>query len=107
MVGVKTYAYDIEVKNADGVTIYYKWINNKTELAVYHGSISNKYAGNVVIPESVIYGGKTYSVTSINGFAFYGCSDLTSITIPGSVKSIEKIYIDDFVNGNILVGVQA
>jgi len=29
MVGVKTFAHDIEAKNLDGVTIYYNWINNK------------------------------------------------------------------------------
>ena len=34
MVGANAYAHDIEVANADGVTIYYNWINDKTELAV-------------------------------------------------------------------------
>ena len=33
-VGTKTYAHDIEVKNSDGVTIYYVYTNNNTELAV-------------------------------------------------------------------------
>lgn len=98
MVAIKTYAHDIEVKNADGVTIFYNWTNNKTELAVTQpGSSSNKYSGNVVIPESVTYGGKTYSVTSISGYAFSGCSDLTSVTIPSSVKSIEKIFTEDYI----------
>ena len=32
-------AHDIEVKNADGVTIYYNYTNNGTELAVtFRGS---------------------------------------------------------------------
>lgn len=98
MVAIKTYAHDIEVKNADGVTIFYNWTNNKTELAITQpGSSSNKYSGNVVIPESVTYGGKTYSVTSISGYAFSGCSDLTSVTIPSSVKSIEKIFTEDYI----------
>ena len=37
MVGAKAYAYvpyDIAVKNADGVTIYYKYINDGKELEV-------------------------------------------------------------------------
>ena len=87
-------AHDIEVKNADGVTIYYKWINDKTELQVsYRGDDYNnyrdRYSGNVVIPESVKYNGKTYSVTSIGWYAFYGCSGLNSITIPNSVTFID------------------
>ena len=93
MVGLIASAHDIEVKNADGVTIYYDFINNNTELAVtYRGSyisaFSNEYTGNVVIPESVTYNEKTYRVTSIKGYAFESCSGLTSVTIPNSVTSI-------------------
>lgn len=63
-------AHDIEVVNADGITIYYVWTNNQTELAVsYQGSsyseYSFEYSGNVVIPSSISYGGNTFSVTSI------------------------------------------
>ena len=97
MMGVEALAYDIGVANSDGVTIYYKYQNNNTELAVsYHGKgisdviidNSNRYSGNVTIPESVTYNGRTYSVTSINEYAFYGCSDLTSVIIPNSITSI-------------------
>ena len=93
MVSATTFAHDIAVKNDDGVTIYYVWTNNKTELAVsYRGNsyrnYSDRYWGNVVIPASVIYNGRTYSVTSIGGEAFFCCSGLTSVTIPNSVTSI-------------------
>lgn len=49
---------------------------------------SAKNEGAVRIPEIVNYEGKNYSVTSIDHWAFYGCSGLTSVTIPSSVKSI-------------------
>ena len=92
-VGANIFAHDIAVKNSDGVTIYYVWTNNQTELAVsYQGgsysSYSNEYSGAVVIPESATYNGKSYPVTSIGELAFADCSGLTSVTIPNSVTSI-------------------
>lgn len=94
MAGTKAYAYyDIAVANADGVTIYYKWINDKTELCVtYIGwsyfDNSERYTGNVVIPETVEYEGETYDVTSIEANTFYGCTGLTSVTIGNNVTDI-------------------
>ena len=90
--GAKTFAHDIEVPNANGETIYYVWVNNHTELAVsFNGSNYNdfnEYIGNIVIPESVVFDGNTYPVTSIDDEAFWGCIYLTSITIPQSITSI-------------------
>ena len=90
MVVAKAYAYDIAVKNADDVTIYYNWINS-TKLEVTSGGSSSKYLGKVVIPKSVTYNGKTYSVTSIGTRAFEGCTGLAYVTIPNSVTSISHI----------------
>ena len=80
-------AHDFEV---DG--IYYSITSNTmvsvTSRGSYSSSYSNEYSGNVVIPSTVTYSGKEYSVTSIGDAAFWACSGLTSVTIPNSVTSI-------------------
>ncbi len=98
-------AYDVKL---DG--IYYNFSGDEVEVTSSNDNTTN-YSGSVVIPESVTYHNKTYSVTSIGinafakssnmisvtipesvtkigGSAFLGCSSLTSITIPESVTSI-------------------
>jgi len=80
IVGTKVFAYDAYIGNG----IYYNFSGDEAEVT----SGDYKYSGNVVIPASVTYNGKTYCVTSIGWSAFEGCSSLTSVTIPGSVTSI-------------------
>lgn len=85
IMGVNVFAYDIKVENADGITIYYNYINNGKELEVTMGG---SYRGNIVIPEEVTYMNRMRKVTSIGQKAFNECSGLTSVTIPNSVTSI-------------------
>ena len=77
-------AYDIAVEN-EGVTIYYNYSADGTELEVtgYSGS-----SERVVIPEEVTYNNTKYNVTTIGDDAFYESFLLTSVTIPNSVTSI-------------------
>lgn len=88
---ISVFAYDIEVKNSDGITIYYNYINNKSELEVTEkDAYNNSYKGDVVIPESVTYMDNTYKVTCIGYEAFLQCKDLKSVTIPNSVTTFKK-----------------
>ena len=85
-------AYDCKV---DG--IYYD-LNNDDKTAsvtyiymgLYTSDNKDAYVGNIIIPESITYSGTTYSVTSIGDNAFWGCSGLTSVTIPNSISYIGK-----------------
>ena len=103
MMGMFAYAHDISVANADGKTIYYTWSINRTELSVsYRGnsstSYTNTYSGSLVIPSKVTYNGKDYPVTGISYNAFKNSYNLTSITIPTSVKSIGSSLFDGCSN---------
>lgn len=93
------YFFDYDCK-VDGVM--YRLSGN--EATVTHGTIvtigggpvvhdpviQNFYSGNVVIPEKFTYNGITYYVTAIDEKAFYYCVNLTSVTIPPSIKSVAK-----------------
>lgn len=94
MVGAKALAYDIEVKNADSVTIYYNYINESKELEV---TFYYKYSGIIDIPEEVVYMNRTRKVTRIGEYTFTHCSGLTSVTIPNSVTSIGKSAFQDCI----------
>ena len=86
LIGARVLAYNAKI---DGV--YYNFYGTQAIVTYQHTSEaywSNDYTGNIVIPESVNYHGKTYSVTTIGSYAFYGCSGLTSVTIPNSVTEI-------------------
>lgn len=50
---------------------------------------ADKYSGSITIPSTIVYNDETYNVSYIGENAFHGCSDLTSVTIPNSVESIE------------------
>ena len=82
-----TFAYDIDVANSAGKTIYYNYNSDGKSLTVTYNK-TDKYTGSVVIPGTVKWGRNYYSVTGIGYAAFRDCSDLTSVFIPNSVTSI-------------------
>ena len=75
-------AYDFEV---DG--IYYNIISME-DLTVEVTCGNDDYSGEVVIPETVVYGSKVLNVTSIREEAFSYCNSLASVVIGDNVTSI-------------------
>ena len=79
-------AYDFEV---DG--IYYNIISaNDLTVEVTRADIYNYYSGDISIPSTVNYSGKTMTVSGIGEDAFLFCDKLTNVNIPNSVTSIGK-----------------
>ena len=86
-----TFAYDFQSGDLY-YNIYSNYAPYYTVAVTYQSSDpSSNYSELTTanIPETVTYDGKTYAVTSVGNSAFYGCSSLTSVSIPNSVTSIE------------------
>ena len=65
-------------------------IYSDTKTAALTVTPGEKYSGNIVVPEKVkASDGVEYTVTSLGANCFYGCSGLTSITIPSSVTYLD------------------
>lgn len=78
----------------EGVTMTFKIISEDNltvmvgdESASTDVSIDHTTAGSITIPSTVSNNGQTYTVTQLGFRAFYGCSNLTAVTIPSTVTS--------------------
>ena len=72
-------------------------IHASKKVTVVSGDIP--YSGDIIIPSTVLYEGTEYEVSIISDEAFNNCSELRSITIPGS---IDTIYCNAFKGANSL-----
>jgi hypothetical protein len=93
---VPTLAAVAEYKAAENMSSYASRVRWKKEIdGIMYGIgetdaivLANNYSGDIAIPDSFLYNGNTYPVTSIFGSAFRNCSNLTSVIVPNSVTSI-------------------
>lgn len=49
--------------------------------------LNTVYSGAVTIPQTVEHEGIVYTVTALGESAFYGCSDVTALTLPATISS--------------------
>ena len=93
--------YDFSAVCSSGQTLYYKYTFNPNTvrlcLPMWYPDYVGEYktygsckrpTGNLIIPETVTFEGKTYIVTEICDGVFYNCEGLTSVTIPNSINKI-------------------
>ena len=65
--------------------IMYSNSDSSSDVSVTKLSESEKYEGEITIPEKIEYEGDVYNVTEIERGAFFDCTGLTSIRIPKSI----------------------
>ena len=93
-------SYDFKAANADGDTLYYRITSTTAPYSVAvtrcHDSATyasqlplNDYDTLVVVPETVIFGELTYSVTAVDERAFSLQQGLRTVQLPASVTSID------------------
>ena len=75
--------------------IYYNITGETTPTVevTYEKDAYDNYSGDIVIPETVNYNGKAYTVTRIGDRSFMGCSQLTSLVLPSTLTSIGNAAI--------------
>jgi hypothetical protein len=89
---VETMASDFSAVCGIGQRLYYNIIGSDSVEVTHQNTRTHSNTTfpmeELTIPSTVTNGGKTYKVTRIGSYAFANRIRLTSVTIPGSVKSI-------------------
>ena len=70
----------------DGISYSITSIDDNTVKVVANAS---GYSGNVTIPSEVTYKNVTYTVTAIGSAAFCDDTELVSVSLPSTIKTIE------------------
>lgn len=92
-IGQNAFAYQFSSVAPSGQTLYYDVWGDRAhvtyqqlgwEVSSYYSNIS----GDLVIPDSVQHDGTWYTVVVIDSGCFRGCTALTSVTIPTSMKML-------------------
>lgn len=89
--------YDFSAVSSSGDTLYY-YLEDGMAVVTCPGDIDEEDywpesitqpQGALVIDGTVSYNDTTYTVAAIGAYAFYGCSDITSVTFPESLNTIK------------------
>jgi len=77
--------------NEDSVTIFYEITSHFDKSCVVANNDGDEpYTGTINIPDKVSYEDQTYTVVGIEEDAFYDCDQLTKVTLPATLKSVDS-----------------
>ena len=114
-VGLNVWAYDFEVPQTNGYSLYFNIINSEENFVeiTYPSTTDNGYwhgyatpHGTLSIPALVENDGIGYIVTAIGERAFSGCTDITSLYLPSTLEEIGAYAFNQCygIQGNITIG---
>ena len=82
---VSLHAVTVEIDGVCyGITGPYAYVTSRS----LTGPEQNSYVGDVVVREKISYNGQSFNVISVAANAFAGCEELTSVSLPSSVRAI-------------------
>lgn len=95
--GIDGIYYNLNISSLTAeVTFCHFYASDPEDSYMYDGPNFNyaysqyKYQGELTIPESVTYEGKTYKVTALGDNALYGCDGLTKLNLPKTFTTFGK-----------------
>ena len=87
----------VNAENAQYQDINYSIEDNHLTAEV---TLNPRAEGEILIPEPIVVGQHTYTVTAVGDKAFKGCKNLTAIVLP---KTIERVYRSAFDGTGIML----
>ena len=88
--------FTVNAEDAQYQDVYYTIDINHLTAEV---ALNPKASGELFIPEQIVVGQNTYTVTSIGDKAFKGCKTLTAVVLP---RTLQRVYRSAFEGTGIM-----
>ena len=98
---ISLFAIDALSYNAKVGDIYYTVVTKAKTAEVTYGD--TPYAGEIEIPETIIFNDEVYTVTVIGGDAFKNCAELLQVSLPSSITRIEDYAFYSCIGLNSII----
>lgn len=89
-IGLTTFVSSVQAADFQVGNFFFNVISESAATCALTEPVGDKYTGDVVIPGTVEYDGRTWTVTEIGNRSFYYASGVTSLTLPNTVVSMRR-----------------